>query len=286
MEQGQYHYHHQQHHHGRDTSSATEGQGSQQELSLHSQINEQQRYASQSVAQPVNVHRASEQAVSGIQATGSFHSVSSIDSSAEMARYFPDPQTPTLSPFRLDINLYHQQNGGQQLQQSATSSTITTNIINGGPYAPVPVPATAQPAPRQPARAPVIVPQQVSSQGPAAPQLPPGIPSFSTQIEGLSVSQAIVNDVIVDLQSKVINETQQQYNTDPINGSYLETLNPIYIRAPNPTIILRSDLHRLRAQLTARPPGVVRPVATINQFQQNNFQIPSFPPPQQQTIPP
>jgi hypothetical protein len=35
----------------------------------------------------------------------------------------------------------------------------------------------------------------------------------------------------------------------------LEPLSPIYIRAPNPSIILRSDLHRLRAQLTARPPG-------------------------------
>lgn len=36
MEQGQYHYHphhHQQHHHGHDITSATEGQGSQQELS-------------------------------------------------------------------------------------------------------------------------------------------------------------------------------------------------------------------------------------------------------------
>ena len=35
----------------------------------------------------------------------------------------------------------------------------------------------------------------------------------------------------------------------------LEPISPIYIRAPNPSIILRSDLHRLRAQLTARPPG-------------------------------
>ncbi len=37
--------------------------------------------------------------------------------------------------------------------------------------------------------------------------------------------------------------------------NFLEALSPIYIRAPNPTIILRSDLHRLRAQLTTRPPG-------------------------------
>lgn len=36
---------------------------------------------------------------------------------------------------------------------------------------------------------------------------------------------------------------------------FLEPLAPIYIRAPDPSIILRSDLHRLRAQLTVRPPG-------------------------------
>ncbi len=82
----------------------------------------------------------------------------------------------------------------------------------------------------------------------------------------------MVNDVIIDLQTKVINETQQQYYDDPSGGNnfgkkifslfhliiemkiyFSETLSPIYIRAPNPTIILRSDLHRLRAQLTARP---------------------------------
>ena len=37
----------------------------------------------------------------------------------------------------------------------------------------------------------------------------------------------------------------------------LEPLPPIYIRAPQPTVILRSDLQRLRAELNSRvrPPG-------------------------------
>ncbi|CAF1187233.1 unnamed protein product [Adineta steineri] len=282
MEEGRYHYHH---HHGHDTSSTNEGRGSQQELNSQSQTNEQQqqqqqRYVNQPGPAPIIVPRLNEQPnSSGVQATGSFHSVSSIDSSAEMARYFPDPQTPTLAPLR-----YNPLSGSQQLQTTATSSTLNNNT---GPYAPLPVPTVAQPPVRQQQiRAPVHMPQQRSTQGPAAPQLPPGIPSYSSQIEGLSVSQAIVNDVIVDLQSKVINETQQQYNNESANGSFLETLSPIYIRAPNPTIILRSDLHRLRAQLAARPPTVVRPAGGMNQLQQNTFQVPSFPPPPQQHIPP
>ncbi len=49
---------------------------------------------------------------------------------------------------------------------------------------------------------------------------PSGIPSYSTQIEGLSVSQTVVNDVIVDLQSKVINETQQQYYDESSSGHF------------------------------------------------------------------
>lgn len=75
----------------------------------------------------------------------------------------------------------------------------------------------------QPARAPVIVPQPQQQQVrlPAASQPPPsGILSYSSQIEGLGVSQAIVNDVLIDLQSKVINETQQQYYGDSSSGNY------------------------------------------------------------------
>lgn len=40
------------------------------------------------------------QSSGGIQTTHSFHSVSSIDSSTEMSKYFPDAQTPSLSPYR------------------------------------------------------------------------------------------------------------------------------------------------------------------------------------------
>lgn len=40
------------------------------------------------------------QILGGVQTTNSFHSVSSMDSSAEMSKYFPDAQTPSLSPFR------------------------------------------------------------------------------------------------------------------------------------------------------------------------------------------
>lgn len=51
-------------------------------------INYQQQQQQQTLSVPV----------SGIQTAGSSHSVSSLDSSAEMAKYFPDAQTPGLSP--------------------------------------------------------------------------------------------------------------------------------------------------------------------------------------------
>ncbi|CAF3722435.1 unnamed protein product [Adineta steineri] len=87
-----------------------------------------------------------------------------------------------------------------------------------------------------------------------------------------------------ELNSQSQTNEQQQQQQRYVNQP--ETLSPIYIRAPNPTIILRSDLHRLRAQLAARPPTVVRPAGGMNQLQQNTFQVPSFPPPPQQHIPP
>ncbi len=34
------------------------------------------------------------------------------------------------------------------------------------------------------------------------------------------MAQTVVNDVLIDLQSKVINETQQQYYGDSSSGSY------------------------------------------------------------------
>jgi hypothetical protein len=65
---------------------------------------------------------------------------------------------------------------------------------------------------------------QQQSQRPVRPpgqQPPTGIPSYSSQIEGLSVSQAVVNDVLVDLQSKVINEALQQYQDEASNATFL-----------------------------------------------------------------
>ena len=56
-------------------------------------------------------------------------------------------------------------------------------------------------------------PRQQSAQG-------SGIPGYSSQIEGITVSEAVVNDVLVDLQSKMINETQQQYQDDSSSGNY------------------------------------------------------------------
>jgi len=173
------------------------------------------------------------------------------------------------------INSQHNQDNESHQTQSAITSTKSAAVNNAGPYAIVPAPTAVQQRLPQPARAPVIG-QQQQVRPPIAPQLPTGIPSYSSQIEGLAVSQTVVNDVLIDLQTKVINETQQQYYDDSASGNYLgkkniflsfcfffilikmnflEPLSPIYIRAPNPTIILRSDLHRLRSQLNARPPG-------------------------------
>ena len=45
--------------------------------------------------------------------------------------------------------------------------------------------------------------------------------------------------------------------------SVLEPLPPIYIQAPQPTIILRSDMHRLRAELNS----TVRPQGTSNNLE-------------------
>jgi hypothetical protein len=85
----------------------------------------------------------------------------------------------------------------------------------------VSVPTTAQQL-QQPIRAPFMAQQQprpVRPPGQPQPQL--GIPSYSSQIEGLSVSQAVVNDVLVDLQSKVLNETVQQYQNEASSETHL-----------------------------------------------------------------
>ena len=75
-----------------------------------------------------------------------------------------------------------------------TKQVQSTVVSNSGPYATVPT--AVQPA----------------------PQVPAGIPAYSSVIDGVSVAQTLVNDVIVDLQTKVINETQQQYYQDFTTG--------------------------------------------------------------------
>ncbi|UJR33768.1 hypothetical protein I4U23_021195 [Adineta vaga] len=191
-----------------------------------------------------------------------------------MSKYFPDAQTPNLSPFR------HQLEVGGQAQSKPISNTQTAtniNTVNAGPYIPVFGPTAAQRLP-QPIRAPFMAQPQQQQQRPVRPpgpsQIPSGIPSYTSQVEGLSVAQAVVNDVLVDLQSKVINETLQQYQDAPVGGSLLEPLPPIYIQAPQPTIILRSDINRLRTELnsTVRPQVIYRNPADAEQFQQQQQQ--------------
>ncbi len=59
-----------------------------------------QQSVKQTLTAPVQVPKPNVKASGGVQATSSFHSVSSIDSSAEMAKYFPDDETPTVSPYK------------------------------------------------------------------------------------------------------------------------------------------------------------------------------------------
>lgn len=121
----------------------------------------------------------------------------------------------------------HQQEVEGQVQATAASTTAVTsniNTVNAGPYIPVPAPIAVQPIP-QPIRAPFMAQQQQQQQRPIRPpgpsQLPSGIPSYPSQIEGLSVSQAVINDVLIDLQTKVLNETVQQYQDEASSGAYL-----------------------------------------------------------------
>ena len=62
-------------------------------------VEEQQRNTQQTLSVPVRApNTQTNLTVGGIQTAGSFHSVSSLDSSAEMAKYFPDAHTPGVSP--------------------------------------------------------------------------------------------------------------------------------------------------------------------------------------------
>jgi hypothetical protein len=92
-------------------------------------------------------------------------------------------------------------------------------VTDAGPYVTVPAPTAVQQPLSQSFGASQQQQQQQQFQTSAASQLLSGIPSYSSQIEGLSVSQAVVNDVLVDLQAKVINETQQQYYEDQSGGN-------------------------------------------------------------------
>jgi hypothetical protein len=86
MEESHYHHHH-HHHHGH-----------------HTKNQDQQGISEQRATVPIAQQGSNEQTHltigGGVQAARSFHSVSSLDSSAEMAKYFPNAQTPSLSPFR------------------------------------------------------------------------------------------------------------------------------------------------------------------------------------------
>jgi hypothetical protein len=62
---------------------------------------QEQTITQSTIATPVATSNVSmNQTSGGIQATGSFHSVSSVGSAAEMSKYFPDAQTPSSSPYR------------------------------------------------------------------------------------------------------------------------------------------------------------------------------------------
>jgi len=81
-------------------SESTDHQTETISLTSEQQKQQQQQIVTQSTNAPVLVPRPNQQTSDGVQAASSFHSVSSIGSSAEMAKYFPDAQTPSLSPFR------------------------------------------------------------------------------------------------------------------------------------------------------------------------------------------
>ena len=117
---------------------------------------------------------------------------------------------------------YQQEVEGQTQSTAAwsTRSSANTNTIHAGSYIPASAPQTVQGL-SQPVKAPSMAQQQRQNQLSDQPQLRSGIPSYPSQIEGLSVSQAAVNDVLVDLQSKVINETIQQYHDESASGAYL-----------------------------------------------------------------
>ena len=134
--------------------------------------------------------------------------------------YFID----TFSPRR------YQQGAEGQIQSTAASNTVVTtntNTVNAGPYIPVSAPTAVQQV-SHPVRPPFMAQQQQRPvRPPGQPQRPTGISSYPSQIEGLSVSQAVVNDVLVDLQTKVLNESLQQYQDEVSSGNFLGRVDSV-----------------------------------------------------------
>jgi hypothetical protein len=73
----------------------------QEEATSSTNVQQQIGVPQPNISVPIGaLNLSTNQPLGGVQPTNSFHSVSSIDSSAEMSKYFPDAQTPGLSPFR------------------------------------------------------------------------------------------------------------------------------------------------------------------------------------------
>ncbi|CAF0804181.1 unnamed protein product [Didymodactylos carnosus] len=267
----QHHRHHTRHHHHHQ-NAAENTQHQQQPTHSYPQI-PTGPYGQQVQQHPtVQIAPQQQHLYQGVQPTSSFHSVSSIDSSAEMSKYFPDAQTPSLSPFR-----HHQaQVDGTESSHKTQASTVATSYgtsVTNGPYTNVQQPHQQQKlrpvhtqiTPIRQSVGPILqsvrsqpqlrTPQSTStyrtpgSQVTSRPSKPQGITGAPSIIEGIQISQALVNDVLVDLQSKVLNESMQNFYEDGSGGTHMEPLPPIYISAPQPTVILGSDLQRLRAEL-------------------------------------
>jgi hypothetical protein len=124
-----------------------------------------------------------------------------------------------LTLFFFSLHLRHQQEVEGRTQATGTSHRILTtdiNVFNADPCTSVAPVSTAQRL-LSPLTQPDMTEQQPSGPRPTLS----GIPSYSSQVEGLSVSQAVVNDVLIDLQSKVINDTLQQYQDQSSTDAYL-----------------------------------------------------------------
>ena len=122
----------------------------------------------------------------------------------------------------IDISLpYRHQQGfeGQTYSAATSNRVLPTNInaINAASHVSVaPFPSTLnQHQPIQtPSQRHVRPPNMAHQQGahPSASRpAPTGIPSYESQVEGLSVDQTLVNETLANIQSKLINEDLQDY---------------------------------------------------------------------------